>query len=184
MSANLYGTHPEASQLRAEGRRLIVANRFYEVEHDLARGGAVVGIRYVHGSNRNLLLAPLQSGVELLDGPFLTDRIETEPRVSTSTTHEEIRLQFSGLMRTDDGQGHQVGYAADYVYRWGYVRVHRRFTFPDSGLPIRRLCAHSCVLRPELDHWGYRTAPEDEPNSDPFTFGLCRWGRMRPGTHL
>ena len=183
---NPYGTCPESSELRhdGEGKRLIAGNRFYEVEHDLQRGGAMVGIRYANGSNQNLLLSPVQACVELADGPSLTDLQDPTPQVSSATSDDEIRLSFSGVLRSANGEDSGVHYAVDYIYRWGYVKVHRRFVFPDSGLPVRRLCVHSCLLRPELDHWGYRTAPEDEPNSDPFTFGLCRWGRMRPGSHF
>ena len=184
--ANIYGTYPESSELRHDGenKRLIVGNRFYEVEHDLQQGGAMVGIRYPNGSNRNLLMSPVQARVELPDGPTYADLGESAPQVSSSTSEDEIRLTFSGLLRTPGGEEAGVHYTVDYVYRWGYVKVHRRFRFPDSGLPVSRLSAHSCMLRPELDHWGYRTAPEDEPGSNPFTFGLCRWGRMRPGTHF
>ncbi len=42
---NPYGTWPESSELRHDGgKRLMAGNRFYEVEHDLQRGGRIIRV--------------------------------------------------------------------------------------------------------------------------------------------
>lgn len=181
-----YGVAPEALKVEkdSDGRIIAVSSRFWETRHDTARGGAISSLRLVHGSNENLLLYPMGTWIDLAGGGTLTDFCETSPDVEVKTAEDEVRLLFSGAIRDGEGRDSGIRYSFEYRHRWGHIRVHKRLVFPDSGLEIKRLCALHCVLRNTLDHFGYRPAPEQEPSADPFGYGVCQWGRFRPGSHF
>lgn len=181
----LYGVSPEDVKLveDRENGRLVVNTRFYEVAHDLRQGGAIAAIRYYNGSNRNILLQPMGSFLNLPDAWGFSDLNEHEPQVSASAAPGPT-LRFSGLLRNGEGKDAGVRYESEYQYRWGYVKVFKRFTFPASGLAVRQLCVHRYVLQGTLSDWGYRPAPETEPSCSPFHFCVYQWGKARPGTHF
>jgi hypothetical protein len=199
-----YGTYPEPLELvhDYENRKLLVRNRFYEVEHDLSRGGAIAAIRYGQIGDRNILVEPMGSFVELSDATrawptpsslafpppsphtAFTDLNDAQPEVHTGGNGDELRLRFGGWLCNPEGRSCGVRYEFEYRYRWGHIRVHKQFLFPQSGLDVLRLCVQRFVLRPEFSHWGYRPSPETDTRSDPFWgHALGQWGRARPGTH-
>lgn len=71
-----------------------------------------------------------------------------------------------------------------YSYRWGYIKVHREFRFPESPIEIRRLSVLSTSFDPSLTDYGYR--PNIFENSSPEIFygDGNKWGKMRPGTNF
>lgn len=182
----LYGVYPENLQVEhdTESKKVVVSNRFYEVQHDVARGGAISSIRYTQASDTNLLREPMHSSVTLGDGTRLSDVAECSPEVVVSSDEKEVRVGFRGCLRDAEGKDVGIRYEFDYVYRWGYIKACKRFIFPESGASARGLCVLRYVLRKELSYWGYRPAPEAEPGASPFGFGVCQWGRTRPGSHF
>jgi hypothetical protein len=178
----LYGTWPEPYEVTEDQARgtILLRTPYYEITHDRQQGGAITGIRYPHGSGKNLLLEALRSEVTRLEGTF-TDTAEPAPRIALQSSPEEVTLTVEGTLRDAAGKEGGVTYRHLYTYRWGYVRVRKQFHFPADGMAVRRLLVHGGLLRPELGHYGIRPGVPAEASPDPAAFGVCQWGRLRPG---
>ena len=180
------GTHPVPALITDDrtGNRLVVRTDFYEVVHDLAHGGALSDIRLFHGSDRNLLLQTMGSGVRVSGpaGEWFADLHAAAPQVSCRQDGDKTWVEARGHLRDSAGGTAGIQFHTTYRHGWGYVRVCKRFVFPAAGLQVRDLSAHHYAVRRELSRWGYRPAPEAEPDADPFGFAVFQWGRCRAGT--
>lgn len=60
------GTWPQEYSVQRDDAagRLVLSTPYYSVTHDLKRGGAIVEIRYTHGSASNLLMEPIAASVD------------------------------------------------------------------------------------------------------------------------
>ncbi len=186
--STLYGTWPESWALtRAEEAGFLrLATSLYEVEHDLRRGGAIRSIRCLGASGRNLLLAPLLCEVALagVGQPFSTAHqaaasIDAEEGARDGARGPVVRVEGALC----DPAGHECGVSFRflYAYHWGAVRVRQVLRFPSGGLRVRRLTVLQVLLRPELGAFGVRPGATAEASPDPAAFGVCQWGRLRPG---
>ncbi|MEN6303305.1 MAG: hypothetical protein ABFD96_11305, partial [Armatimonadia bacterium] len=177
-----YGVYPEGHELVADdaGRTLTVRNRFYSITHSLDHGGAITGIQYHNGTNRNLLLGPCACEVALAGGATYSQANDARATVETRQAGSELTLTFHGFLR--DAEGHDCGIACrqTFLHRWGHVKIEQRLTFA-SPVRVSRVCAHSWTVRPELTHFGVRPGALAEPSTWTAAFGVCQWGRFSPG---
>lgn len=179
-------TNPSPARITDDraGNRLVVRTDFYEVIHDRTRGGAISGIRLFHGSDLNLLLQPISGAVVVADpaGGRFSDLHEAAPEITWRQDGDKTVIEVAGQLQDAAGKASGIRYRTTYRHGWGYVRICGRFSFPAAGVPVRHLSALQITVRRELDHWGYRPAPEMEPGPDPFGVASCQWGRCRAGT--
>ncbi|MGE5531604.1 MAG: hypothetical protein ACM3VW_05765, partial [Bacteroidota bacterium] len=180
--ATAYGVYPEEHELVQddERRTLTVRNRFYSITHSLDHGGAIVGVRYFHGSDRNLLLDASCGDVALADAGTYSERHDAQPLLTIERDGVDLCLIFEGLLRDAEGNASAIGYRHTYLHRWGHVRVDKQVTFPEPTR-VSRLCLHSWVLQPELGHFGVRPGAPAEASTWTAAFGVCQWGHFTPG---
>ena len=169
----------EVTDDRAKGR-ILLQTPYYQIEHSRDRGGALSAVRYPHGTGQNLLLEPARTLMTSLSGEFM-DTAESAPFVSMMPGTDEAVLTIEGMLRDADGEDCGVAYRHIYRYRWGFVRVRKQFVFPGSGVDVRCLQVFGCLLRPDLGHYGVRPGAPAEASPNPAAFGVCQWGRLRPG---
>jgi hypothetical protein len=166
--------------------RLVISTPYYEVVHDLKSGGAISAVRYRHGRAENLLVRPIGAEVEDGAGTTFSDLHDVSPRVS----HERVAREHgptevvsveSALL---DGKGRASGVRlrTAYEYRWGFIKVRRQFLFPADPWPAKAVCPLATVLAPSLTDNGYRDGTTEVEGAPPFSFGSCRWGKLRPGS--
>lgn len=177
-----YGVYPEQHEVveGAEGRALTVRNRYYSITHSLDQGGAIVEVRYHHGSDRNLLLGPCSGEVGMAGGGSYSEAHDTETKVTVERAGVDVTLTFEGLLRDADGKDCGIAYRHVYCHRWGHVKIEKRLKFA-SALRVSRVAVHSFALRPELTHFGVRPSAQTEASSWPGAFGVCQWGDFAPG---
>lgn len=177
-----YGVYPEGHELVADdaGRTLTVRNRFYSITHSLDHGGAITGIQYHSGTDRNLLLGPCACEVALAGGVTYSQANDAQVTVQTDRAGSELTLTFQGFLRDAKGKDCGIAYRQTFLHRWGHVKIEQRLSFA-SPVRVSRVCAHSWTVRPELTHFGVRPGALDEPSTWTAAFGVCQWGHFSPG---
>lgn len=183
VGSTLYGTWPEPYQVE-ENRDtgvLVLRTPFYEVQHDLRKGGAIQSIRDFHTSGENLLLAPIGCEVNVVGSAAFSDLADASARVDVKRVEDGAKVDVQGVLRSAEGESCGVEYHFVYEYRWGAIRLHQQFRFPKRGLRVNRLSLLRLLLRPNLGSFGVRPGAPAETSSDPAAFGVCQWGRFVPG---
>lgn len=159
--------------------RLTLSTPYYEMDHDLRRGGALARIALKHGKAPNLLLQPIATRVVTDTGVVLTDLEDVAPVV----THQQDGLNETAVVESvlsdDAGNASDFRLRTTWQYRWGYVKIRREFSAP-AGSRVRELCPLVSALAPSLAHYGYRPGITEEEKAPPFAFGSNVWGRLLP----
>ena len=165
-------------------RTLTLSTLYYQVVHDLARGGTISRIRYLNGQADNLLLEPFCMSVLLSDGKTEFSDAEAAPdEVDSSRAGKTVTVTTSCRLMGKKGERSQIQVKTAYEYHWGFIRIHRELVFPEATR-IRRVNIFATRLTPSLTDYGYRPGIVEQGNSLPFGFNVIRWGKMRVGTHF
>jgi hypothetical protein len=169
--------------------QLILSTPYYSVVHDLKRGGAITSISYAHGQASNLLVNPLATSIELAakkppSPGRLSDLHDSSPAVSVGKQGKWEVVTSEARLRTTNGQDAGVQTKTTYEYRWGYIKIHKEFIFPEQPVRTARLTVLSATLHPSLTHFGHRSGAFDNTRVSPFDVELLQWGIMRPGSYL
>ena len=175
------GTWPENCGVERDGQngRIRLRTRFYEVEHDLACGGAIHSIVLRHGTGSNLLASPMACGVVLADGTALSDAHAPATACKVGERGDDVDVTIEAPLAAEGSSGNAVMLLrTTYEYRWGRIRVRREFLFPEAGLDVSQVVVADWRLRADIDRYGVRSGA---PAHDPTYCGECRWGRARPG---
>ncbi|MGH9469562.1 MAG: DUF6259 domain-containing protein, partial [Terriglobia bacterium] len=188
------GWWPQSYSVERGAGKLRLSTRYYTVEHDLERGGALGSIRYTHGAVRNLLVRPVAASARLrlakergqvtpaqLKRELVTDTADSSPSVSTGKAGRWDTVSTEARLLNPDGQDSGITVRTAYTYRWGYIKVHREFHFPGAGIEIRNLSVISTALDPSLTHYGYRPNPFEVFPSSGFGAPHSFWGEVHPG---
>ncbi len=174
-------TWPQAySVQRDSGSGLLtLSTPYYQVQHDLKRGGAISSIRLAHGRATNLLVQPIAARVRDDQGAVFTELPDSAPRVTQR--RDQLTEIVSVESRLLDAQGRvsALRLKTDFEYHWGYIRVHREFVLPSGTFQARELCALSTVLASSLSDFGYRDGRTEQEGEPPFSFGSCHWGKLK-----
>jgi hypothetical protein len=162
---------------------LTLSTPYYTVQHDLKKGGAIAAIRYTHGRAANLLARAVETRVEDEGGALFTDLLDPSPRVSHGMVGREhgsapaVTVEC-GLFDSK-GRASGIRLTTVYEYRWGYIKIHKEFVFPADGMRAKTLCPFFAVMSPSLTDYGYREGLKEQDGAPPFSFGSCRWGKLR-----
>jgi len=174
--------------------KLILSTRYYTIEHDLKKGGAITKIGHMHRKVDNILLRPLTASVQLRgDEPpgeigekerrqkVFTDIADSSPSVATAKTGKWDVVTARTRLLNRDGEDSGIVTSTSYTYRWGHIKIHKEFHFPPQGLKIRRLSVLSGLLDPSFSHYGYNPNAAETFSPEVLESGSCSWGRIRPG---
>jgi len=182
------GWQPQAYEVKRDDTAgtLTLSTPFYTFRHDLKKGGALDLVRCTHGKAENLLLRPVEAGVQVAGegGGYFSDLADAAPKVTVGRDGTAASVSVECSLR--DGAGRETGITVRtvYEYRWGYVRVRREFLFPVKPLRVSRICVLGAIFHPSLDQYGYRQSISEQEGASPSGFGVMQWRKMRAGTYF
>lgn len=177
----------------AQGK-LTVSTRYYAVEHNLKKGGAIARIHYTYGKAANLLLRPLAATVQvrgeeppgaITEKEFrqnvFTDVSDASPSVSAANSGKWELVTTQSKLLNHAGEDSGITTSTSYTYRWGYVKIHKEFHFPPQGVKIRRLSVISTLLDPSLSDYGYHPNAAEAFSPEVLQNGSCFFGKIHAG---
>jgi len=170
-------TWPQPYAVKKEAGELILSTPYYEMAHDLKRGGAITRIRLTHGRAANLLVWPLETRVVTADGVILTDITDAHAQMTHHPSGLNQIVTVESALANPQGRPSAIRVRTTYEYRWGYIRIHKEFLLQDS-VRVREVCPIATVLAPGLTEFGYRDLLTDEEHAPDFDFGASKWGRL------
>lgn len=131
---------------------------WWEVVHSAAQGGAITSIRFLNGTDRNILQGPIATTIAA-EGEYL-DTLDSRPTLAVEQdTSTYARLKVTGQLRSVDGKT-LCPFEHVYEYRPMLVRRTCRYLLPESGVQCSGLCVGSMTLAPWLDECAYRRADD------------------------
>lgn len=148
-----------------------VKSNFWEILHELKKGGCIASIRFSHGSNVNVLQDPIMSYF----GPYqdvLNDNVEVE--VTDDDGFVEVNIR--GELRDKSGSAGGIGYVYTYRYSDGYVKVTQKYVFEKSVGGIRQVGIGCMSLTPKFDCFVAR--PSHVKIDKPYGNCTAIWGRI------
>ncbi len=147
------------------GDRVKVTSPFWRMEFDLRGGGALDSIVFPHGSGRNVLTAPFRTYV---DGWSDAEA----PAVESRSTNEEnvARLEFSGHLGAHGRKKGPVAFRTVWIITARTIRADCTLWF-ESDLAAGRVGVGSTALRGDLDEFGLRVGPGNNPRATSATYG-------------
>ncbi len=178
---------------------LALLTPYYTVVHDLKRGGVITRISYTNGAASNLLKEPITASIKLRAKklPYhytkpgqrelpevLTDFYDAHASVSTTKTGKWHTVAAEATLRTSSGRDVGVHTKTIYNYRWGYIKIHKEFIFPDQGVQTAGVTVLSTLLDPSLTHYGYRPDVFGATHFSPFEIGVNQWGEVHVGARM
>lgn len=184
------GTWPEKYDVCRDeaARKLRLKTRFYAIEHDLTKGGAISSIVLPYGTGENMLADPMSCEIVSAGGVAFSDLYDTDPTCTVETADGTVVVVMEGTLcekpksgGSSDGlkrDGDAVKYRTTFDYRWGYIRIRREFLFPETGFSVSQILVHEWKLRRDIGHFGVRAG---SPAYDPTYCGECQWGHFKPG---
>lgn len=172
---------PYSVQRNESAGILTLRTPYYQIEHDLRKGGVLSRIRLQHGRSGNLLAAPVGCRVRDMNGAVMVDLLDAKPQVTHRRDGRNEIVTVESRLMNAQGQASGLRMKTTYEYRWGYVKVHREFLTPPTGFETLELCPVSMVLASNLSDYGYREGTTEDEGAPPFAFGSNRWGKLRPG---
>ncbi len=194
-------TWPQEYTVRKDeqNRQWVLSTPYYSVHHDLAKGGTISRISYVHGCAPNLLLNPFASSLELaaIRNPQHTRETHSRrPSATYSDVHDSAptleitkagkfpTVTVEATLRRPDGSDVAVRTRTIYTYRWGYIKIHKEFIFPKEPVNTAALTVISTLLHPNFACYGHRPGAFDNAPMNPFSSDTLQWGELRPGSYL
>jgi hypothetical protein len=174
------GTWPQTYSVQRDNAAgiLTLNTPYYEVRHDLRKGGAIASIRLTHGHAPNLLAQPLGTRVCDETGTVFADVNDPAARVShrKDGSTEIVSVECQPLAE----QGRESGLRLKTVfeYHWGYIKIRKELAVAAGSFRARELCLLATVLAPSLSDFGYREGLTESEGAPPFSFGSCRWGKL------
>lgn len=176
---------------------LTLATRYYTVEHDLKKGGAIWKIHLTHGQSKNLLLDPAGAEVRLKQASspprtrrqreypdIFSDIHDSSPSVSVTRSGKSEVVTVEAALRNYQGADSGVKTRTTYSYRWGYIKIHKEFVFPSSPVEVRAISVVSTLLDPSLTHYSYKPNISEDFTPNIHTWEINGWGKVRTGSHF
>src|SRR5579875_1402761 len=148
-----------------EAGKLVLSTRYYTVEHDLKKGGAITRIRYTYGQAENLLLQPIGAWVRLKEETppghserrsrraIFSDLNDASPAVTVGKSGKAELVSVEASLLDSKGREAGIKTKTTYAYRWGYIKIHKEFLFPGTGLKLRGMSVISTQFHPSLTHY-------------------------------
>jgi hypothetical protein len=198
-ATNPRGWTPQPYTLRRNDQAgtLTLSTRYYTIEHQLNKGGAISKINYAHGNSANLLLRPIEARVRLKVEQTATDEEEqhshpdifsdlndTSPAVSISKSGKAEVVTIEAALVNQNGIRSGITTRTVYSYRWGYIKIHKEFHFPENSVQVRRISVVSTLLDPSLTRYSYKPNIFEDFSPEIHTWEVNAEGKMRAGTHF
>jgi len=116
---------------RRQGRKVTVANEYWEVVHDADQGGCPVSLVFRNGSRRNFFVRPPQAHIAVNEpGSWATFYRQAHCRkaaIGIARKEDRLELTLRGFFASEAGRRLPVDYEQTYVY-YGFGMVRVRLT--------------------------------------------------------
>jgi len=183
-------------QLSQKGKQIIINNGFWEVIHDLRKGGCICSIRIFNGSGKNILVSPIASyfsqysEIDWVYPDFRDEKDRDAKAEILKKSSDRIDLQVKAKL-IDINLG-PLGIEVETIYEYhnAYIKVHRIFRcrkkIPDI---INVVGIGSIETIPELDYWCARNSSRREINETAREYAtlvhmpIARWGRVESSNY-
>ncbi|MCP5113429.1 MAG: hypothetical protein GY953_21560, partial [bacterium] len=166
--------------------RVKVTSDYWRLEFDLRNGGVLDTIVFPHGSGSNLLLQPFRTYVDGWsdeNAPSVEFRQEKEGsvvrlefsgklagagRVAGPVEFRQekdggvVRLEFSGNLAGAGRVAGPVEFRTTWTLSGFVVRADHQLRFPEE-MSVRTVGVGSTAVRREMDEYGVRVGPTDDP---------------------
>ena len=165
---------PGGGSVRVEplaGDRVNVAGDSWRLEFDLRNGGVLDSIVFPHGSGKNLLVKPLRTFV---DG--WSDANAPNTVFQSSREGNVVRLEFSGQMAGAGRQAGPIAFRTTWTISPFMVRADHSICLTED-LMASVVGIGNAALRSDLNEYGLRTGPADDP--DRRKMGAALFGRVQ-----
>ncbi len=147
-------------QVVRDGDYVRIESPFWQVMHDVKRGGCITDIRITHGRNANLLRSPVSAAV---DDRFF-EHHNAQPDCAVRTTGGRITVVFSGSMRDREGREGGFFYEHRYIYSLYSLRNELKLV-PSGNASVRTLTACAAELDGSLDEYTWGSSDYSKINS-------------------
>ena len=175
--------HYSVKQDNASGI-LTLSAPYYTVQHDSKRGGAITKIKYTYGKVDNLLVEPIKTSVQNESGDIFCDVNNTAADISCTKDGKTEIITIDCSLVGKNGRDSDIKVKTTYAYHWGYIKIRKEFYFPANISMLKNLSVLSTVFDQSLSDYGYREGTTEQEGAEPFSFGICNWGKVRTGTNL
>jgi hypothetical protein len=165
-----------ASEIRLDRRDnlLIVRSPFWTVTHDLARGGAVVDIRFAHGREGNILRSPMATFVDGLSDLACPDAKATHRR-----RPDGVELVVEGALADKNGKASSARFKTTYIYTPYSIRREIALRLP-AGTKAKTVSPLCLSLDDRFTHYSAGLDPHSQSVSYESGLGPCWTGAIQP----
>ncbi|HOW63779.1 MAG TPA: DUF6259 domain-containing protein [Candidatus Paceibacterota bacterium] len=172
-------TWPQAYSVQQDNAAglLTLSTPYYQVWHDLKRGGGIAGIRLVHGRSTNLLIQPIVARIRNETGALFADWNDAKSRISRRRDDLTEIVTIESRLLDERKRESGIQLKTVYEYHWGYIKIRREFTCVNDAFRALELCPLFTVLIPSLSEYGFREGTTEKEGVPPFAFGSNRWGK-------
>jgi hypothetical protein len=181
---NLPGCWPQEYTVGRDDMSGVVtlSTPYWTIQHNLKKGGAITKIKYTYGKADNLLVEPIKTSVQNESGIIFEDVNDSSARISHTKDGKTEIVTIECSLVDKNGRDSGIKTKTIYQYHWGYIKIHKEFYFPADSIRIKSLSVLSTIFDQSLSDYGYREGITEQEGAEPFSFGICNWGKVRPGT--
>ena len=165
-----------ASKIRLDRRDnlLIVRSPFWAVTHDLARGGAVVDIRFTHGREGNILRSSMAT---IVDG--LSDLACPEVKATHRRRPDGVELVVEGALTDKHGKASAARFKTTYIYTPYSIRREIALHFP-RGTKAKTVSPLCLSLDDRFTHYSASHDPHTQSGLYESILGPGHQGGIEP----
>ncbi len=181
---NLPGCWPQEYTVERDDMSGVVtlSTPYWTIQHNLKKGGAITKIKYTYGKADNLLIEPIKTSVQNKSGIIFDDVSDSSAHISHTKTGKTEIVTIECCLVDKSGRDSGIKVKTIYQYHWGYIKIHKEFYFPADSIQIKNLSVLSTIFDQSLSDYGYREGTTEQEGAEPFSFGICNWGKARTGT--
>jgi len=171
-------------KVKREDKKIIITNDYYEIIHDLQKGGNIVSIKFRNGTGKNILTAPFSTclGIRKMGSyKIFSNSMEKNTKLKIFNSDEKkISIMVEGSFYQEK-EKLPVIYKHYYEYHcWGYIKQKIIFKtqrpIPEVGL----VGILSIYIRKDINTSAFRFPKELDPTSAK-TGSLSTWKELHEG---
>jgi hypothetical protein len=131
-----------------------VKNKYWEIIHDGKQGGSITSIRFYNGTNRSILVKPIQSFI----GPF-QDILNKNTSMKAKYEDGKIIIEINGKLKTlNEIVESDISYNYIYEYHDGYCKIKENFSIPKGLGGINEVGIGCMEIVPEMRYFAARSS--------------------------
>jgi hypothetical protein len=159
------------AEFLGEGK-LSIRSRFWEVVHDPKKGGCITSIRFLNGSDENILVNPISSYF----GSFW-DILDDGATVTLNEGDGQIEVRVKGELR--DANKHTmpfIKFEYAYEYREGHIKITRKYSLQKDIAGLSEIGIGCMDVASGLN--SYAARPSHVGADKSYATCVAKWGQV------